>query len=135
MTRIQFRNTDHTNTYTVPINPVDVDIGDSSDYELVEIIDGAPIRATTSFDGRQRWLEWDSYEYVDTAVGTRFKAMLSELRSYVGSDKELHLQDIEADLNRGWKDIMVDNLEVTTMPGAGNIRKKIKLFFHYTEEI
>lgn len=134
MTRISFRNVGGGNEYFCPINPIFADIGDSTNYDMVSILDGAPVRVAAAFDGRRRTLEWDGFDYQgNNQIRDTFRAMLSELRTYKGTDKELHLQDIDIDLARGYKAILVDDVSTTTKRGAGNIRIVLKVTYHYTE--
>ncbi len=136
-TRISFRNIDNSNVYSVPINPLSVDIGDSTDYSVAGVLDGSAIRVTSSFDNRVRKLTWDAFEYGSSSgAGVRFDGMLSELRTYKGQNKELNLQTIDIDLSRGYKSIFVDDVKTTTVRGASkNIRIVLEILFRYTEAI
>ncbi len=137
VTRIQFRDPDGTNTFTCDFNPIDVIEGDSTDYSVAMVLDGAGIRVVTSFDNRPRRLTWDDFDYGnDSGVGVRFDAMVSELKTYRGSAKELHLQDIETDTARGFKDVFIDDVTTKIVRGASkNIRRVVEILFRYTEAI
>ena len=136
MTRIKFRNSDGTNEYSCTINPVEVEILDSVDYKVQPVLDGAGIRVVSAFDNRPRKLIWDPFEYGSgSTFSTRFEAMLSELRSYKGTSKELNLQDIETDLSRSWKDIFIDDVTTKVIRGAGYIKLQLTILFRYTEAL
>jgi hypothetical protein len=125
LSRIRFKNTDSSNTYDCPINPRSIDIKDSTDYKMQNVLDAAPIRIVAAFDGRPRILTWDSFEYSHTA----FQAMLSELRTYKGEDKRLDLRDIDG-FGLGEKQIHVDDVATTTLAG-GLFRLVLTVTYHY----
>ncbi len=136
-TRISFRNTDESNEYFCDINPLSVDIGDSTDYSVAGVLDGSAIRVTSSFDNRVRKLTWDAFEYgSDSGAGVRFDAQLSELRTYEGQNKELNLQTLDLDLSRSYKSVFIDDVTTTIVRGASkNIRIVLEILFRYTEAI
>lgn len=136
-TRISFRDTDESNEFFCDINPLSVDIGDSTDYSVASVLDGSAVRVVSSFDNRVRKLTWDAFEYgSDSGAGVRFDAMLSELRTYKGSAKELNLQTIDIDLSRGYKLVFIDDVTTTVVRGASkNVRIVLEILFRYTEAI
>lgn len=127
--RIRFRDTDETNTYTVPINPSVVDYGDSQDNKVIPIIDGYPAIQSSNFDGRIRTLNWDTVLENDSKA----QPMLTELRTYVNQEKQIHFGAIDHK-SWGWKNIRVVDVG-TTSPRGGLLQVSIVLTFFFTESV
>lgn len=129
--RIQFTDTnpDPPDVYECPINPVSVDLLDDRDYSSQPVLDGAPIGISSSFDGRQRKLVWDTFEYDDIT----FQDMRSQLILYENSSGiKLDLKDIDSP---GWgdEDIYVDEVRSEIQDaGTGKHRIQLTLTYHYT---
>lgn len=128
MQRIQFSDTDGSNVYTVPINPNFFDPVDNDEYQLLNPIDGSPIRVTTTFDSRVRILRWPAYP-VDNST---FMGLVSELNSYNGQNKRINLGDIDDAFSYGWRNIKVIDVKTTLNPG-GRLMKTLEVSYVYTE--
>jgi hypothetical protein len=124
---VQFRNLDGSDLYPVPYNPFKFDPVDSSDYEMIKIIDGSPVRSVSSFDDRVRTMEWP---FNKTSNAT-FSGMLSELKSYVGQLKQLNLGDIDT-YSWGWRNIRILDV-VSQLADGGELKKNIVLTFVFTQ--
>lgn len=127
--KIQFRDTDESNLYTVPYNPSQFDALDSVYYQMKNVIDGAPIRSVATFDGRTRTLTWPELPNSNTT----YTSMVSELKGYKGATKEVNFQDIDY-MSLGWKRIKIINVQTNLMPG-GNIRYGLILEYIYLDEL
>ena len=125
--RIKFGDiVDDPSAYELPINPDEVELLDSVDYDLVDTLDGSPIRSVATFDSRPRILKWPYYE----STNTTFSGMESELKSYKGLNKKLNLQDLDV-YSWGWRSIKVIDVTTSIMRG-GKIRKNMELIYVYT---
>src|SRR4030067_1373345 len=125
--RIKFGDiVDDPSCYELPINPDEVELLDSVDYDLVDTLDGSPIRSVATFDSRPRILKWPYYE----STNTTFSGMESELKSYKGLNKKLNLQDLDV-YSWGWRSIKVIDVTTSIMRG-GKIRKNMELIYVYT---
>jgi hypothetical protein len=125
ITRIEFTDSDETNSYSVPINPHIMDIVDSDEYSLIETLDGYSVKSNSTVDSRIRRLVWPAYRDTDST----FLAMLSELASYIGENKRLHLHDIDY-RSLGWKNIYVIDVTTNTEQG-GPVDIGIELLYRY----
>ena len=127
LTRIKFGDiVDDPSAYELPINPDEVELLDSVDYDLVDTLDGSPIRSVATFDSRPRILKWPYYE----STNTTFSGMESVLKSYKGLNKKLNLQDLDV-YSWGWRSIKVIDVTTSIMRG-GKIRKNMELIYVYT---
>ena len=86
MTKIEFTDTDDSNSYTPPYNPMEWDVIDNVDYKLQPTLDGAPIRAVATFDDRVRTMRWPANEHTNSV----FTTMVSTLKAYKGLNKNNH---------------------------------------------
>lgn len=129
MNRIQFRNVDTTNVYTLPINPNVWEAFSNTDYKMTNVLDGAPIRQVNKFDKRERILRWPAHSPNDNT----FSTMVTELKSYQGIEKEINFGDIDFE-NRGWKKIKITSVEQNPIPG-GELRTGLVVKYIYMESI
>lgn len=135
MTRITIRNTDGTGSYELLVNPVNIDLEDTEDYELHESLDGAPVKQKSTFDSRQRRWIWKPHKTSGTTHSTNFNSMLSTLRGYKGKRKEIKLEDADylgLYSTHGWMEIEVDDV-VTTREQGGVDKIGIEFIYHYTQ--
>jgi hypothetical protein len=129
LVRITFRDyLTHANTYILPINPNEMDLVDSDDYEMLQTLDGAPIKSNSSFDDRIRTLTWPYFP----ADNTTFSGMKSVLKSYIGLNKEIYLGTIDNYYSYSWRHIHVVDVTTSLMSG-GRVRQNLTLQFYYLE--
>ncbi len=128
MTRITFRNTDDSGEYEIPINPFQLDANDSTDYELIQVLDGSPIRSVSTFDGRVRTMKWPFYPVSNST----FMGMLSTLKGYKGLEKKLNLGTIDDAFSYDWRNIKVLDI-ATELKEGGDLRLGVTLTYTYTE--
>jgi len=102
------------NTYTCLINPKNLDVLDSSDIEIISVLDGTPIRSSSTFDDRVRTMEWDKFKVSNTT----FIGMVSQLKSYKGLNKILNLGDIDDAYSYGNRNIKVLDVSTRLLEGG-----------------
>lgn len=127
LTRITFRNTDTTGSYTLPINPDTFDPVDSADFQLIETLDGASARVTSTFDSRVRNLKWPAYP---TSNAT-FLAMVSVLKGYKGLEKQIYLGTLDDIFSYGYRNIKICDVR-TILQQGGDTRLALELDYIYT---
>jgi hypothetical protein len=105
MTRIEFTDTDSSNSYTVPYNPTAVTLHQNVVRDVVSDIASVPIIRTATVDNRIRTMVWGNFEAGDSS----FNSMVTTLKSYVGRLKLLNLHDIDYN-SLGAKTIQIINV-------------------------
>jgi len=103
--------------FTLIINPIEVDLQQSIQYELVETLDGQPIASLPLFDGRIRTLTWKNIPNK-----TPYIEMVSGLRNleYIVSGVQINYRDLhEDDNNDQWIPIQVLSVSTSWRAGAG----------------
>ncbi len=129
LNRITFRDQDETNLYTLPINPAIVDYVDDTDQSIIQTIDGTPIVIGSSYDGRLRKLEWETFPN-DNA---NFSALKSELKTYRGQLKQINFQTIDHQ-SFGYKNVRIVSVSTVT-PKGGALESRMILEYYYTESV
>ena len=122
-------NNDGVADITVPINPVEVDLAQSIDHELVPTIDGEPVSSLSMFDGRVRTLTWRNIPNK-----TPYTEMVSGLRllPYLVSGCQINLRDIHPSLgNSEMIPIRVNDVLTKYNQGAGPNSATNKLSYEY----
>lgn len=127
LTRITFRNQDTSGSYTLPINPDTADLVDSADFQLIETLDGASARVTSTFDSRVRTLKWPAYP----TSNSTFLTMVGILKGYKGVEKQIYLGTIDSIYSFGYRNIKVCDVR-TILQTGGDTRLAIELDYIYT---
>ncbi len=129
LTRLRFTNTDDSNAYQVPINPSQINLVDSFDANIEDVIDGSAILLQSNQDNRVRSATWDSFPESNTVMS----GIRTQLKSFKGLNKKLHLGSL--DINAlGFKKILVTDVN-TTSPRGGDFRIGLSFSWIYTEDI
>ena len=127
--RIRFTNIDDTNAYTTPINPSQINLVDSFDAKIEDVIDGSAILLQSNQDNRVRSATWDSFPESNTVMS----GIRTTLKSFKGLNKKLHLGAL--DINAiGFKKILVTDVS-TTSPRGGTFKMNLSFSWIYTEDI
>jgi hypothetical protein len=125
ITRIQFTDLNGSSAYTLPINPHEIDIKDEGSYEIIEVVDGYPIKNSKLADSYIRKMVWPEY----LSSNTTFTGMLSTLKSYINKSKRMNLQDVDY-LSQGWKEIKIIDVRTWVLRG-GDVRVGAELLYQY----
>ncbi len=129
LTRLRFTDIDDTNAYQVPINPSQINLVDSFDADIRDVIDGSAILLQSNQDNRVRSATWDSFPESNTVIS----GIRTEIKSYKGLNKKLHLGSL--DINAlGFKKILVTDV-ATTSPRGGTLKMNLSFSWIYTEDI
>jgi len=127
ITRISFSDyPDGGNSYSCPINPRTLDVIDSSDIEIIPVLDGTPIRSSSTFDDRIRTMKWDIFKVSNTI----FTGMISQLKSYKGLNKILNLGDIDDAYSYGNRNIKIIDVSSELREG-GELYLILSLTYSY----
>lgn len=128
LNRITFRDTDDSNEYKVPFNPLSIELNDSKELGKRDILDGPSVLQYKRNDQRVKTFSWP---FVTTSL-TRYMDMVDELRSYEGLRKKINLKTIDY-LSEGWKIIKV--VSVNTVPEANSPDLRVSLIFNYVDSV
>ncbi len=129
LTRLRFTDIDDTNAYQVPINPSQINLVDSFDANVEDVIDGSAILLQSNQDNRIRLATWDAFPESSVVMS----GIRTEIKSYKGLNKKLHLGSL--DINAlGFKKILVTDTS-TTSPRGGDFRISLSFSWIYTEDI
>jgi hypothetical protein len=128
MNRILFTDTNGTNSYILPVNPNTGIFEDSTDYTLLETLDGAPVRSKASFDGRVRSLIWPYFPVSNST----FMGMVSVLKTYKGAEKKIDLKDVDAAFSYGSRYIRILDVK-TDLQTGGDLRLNMQVDYVYTQ--
>lgn len=122
--RIQFRDIDGTNTYTLPYNPGSVNLLDNREGRVSPTISGSPVLQRSTFDGRERTISWPAYQYSTSDFNTSIRV----LKGFIGKRKQINLQTLNIP-DWSWPDIRVTNVTKRIVNNSGNLRYSVVLSF------
>lgn len=122
--RIRFNTTaTSTGAYTVPINPIELDLHVNTDHQTLDIIDGPAVIQNTYFDNRPYVLKWSRLPYDFTGVTT----MIQTLQGYQGDAKYVNFGTADYRVTgTGWSYVRMEDVKVSVHPG-GNIKYDIEV--------
>ena len=125
MLRVQFSDSSNgVSPWTVLLNPIDMNLIDSDDYNLFNPLDGSPIKDKKYFDSRPKQLFWTRLPDNLNGIGT----FISTLKSYEGQTKYVNFNDIDYRTSgTGWNKFIVDRADVSIEEG-GQIKYNITLY-------
>ena len=124
LSRIQFSdNASGTSPYTVPINPILLELNDNDNPTLVSIIDGGMIIQNKQYDDRPVTMTWNAIP----SDFSGFSTMLTTLRGYINSIRYLNFADVDYRVTTSvWNKFRVANLDVKVRRG-GPLRYDVTL--------
>ena len=122
--RIQFAdNPSGTSPYTVPINPIVLELNDNDDPSLIPIIDGGRIVQNKNYNDKPVTMTWNNIP----PNFDGFSTMLTTLRGYKNSIRYTNFRDIDYRVTTNtWDKYRVVNLDVKVKKG-GALRYDVTL--------
>lgn len=125
ITRIKFNTTaSDSGAFSLILNPSELELNDSDQYELVEILDGGQVKQEAFFDSRNITLTWKG---IPTDF-TGFQTMASTLKSYRNSIRFVNFGTADYRINATpqWVKTRVIDLDVIALRG-GKVRYDMTL--------
>ncbi len=108
--------------YTLPMNPVELELNDSREQELVSILDGPSVLQEAQFDDRQFKMTWVNMP--KNLAG--FTTMLTTLKSYVHATKYVNFASIDYRTTPAVEQVRIDDVKVTINRG-GKIKYNVEM--------
>lgn len=128
MVRVTFTDTDDSNSYEIPYNPVAVDLKQNINRDSIADIQQIPLVRTATIDNRIRTMRWAFYD-TDS-----FDTMVKILKSYAGRIKKINFQDFDYN-SLGSKTIQILNVRKTILNGFKGIRYAFEVDFLFKVDI
>lgn len=122
---ITLRNLDKTNSYQFTYNPESWNPEDSINATEFPTIDGMNFLFYSIGENREMSFVWPNY----SNSNTNFTAMVSELKSYIGQKKQMHLGNIDY-INQGWRNIRITDVS-TDVSFGGPLEYNLTLKYIY----
>jgi len=133
ITRIKFNDSAvDAGAYTVPLNPISVDLKDNKEANVIAPLDGGVVFQNKYFDSRPLMLEWVNIPNDYLNIPT----LLNTVSGYYGSVKYVHFGSIDKRYvaATGWTKVRVGPLRVTEEAprsgGGGKIFHSITLLLY-----
>lgn len=111
-----------TDEYEVYRNPYSWTALDGQSYKLLGTTESAAILQLNNKDNREKSLVWAPMVFVENGS---YHLMTNKLKSYIGKNLDLNLQDIDY-FSLGWHSIFVTDVQCDLLPG-GELRYSITL--------
>jgi len=130
MLRVEFTDTDSSNSYSVPYNPVSIDLLQNVNRDVVSNYSGLPLIRTATIDNRVRSMQWGSY----ASSNSSFETMVRELKSYVGRNKIVNFQDFDYN-SLGTQTIQILNVRKVILNDFKGLRYSLVIDFIFKNAI
>ena len=129
MTRVQFNTTaSASGAYTIPINPVELDLAYSQAKVVQEQLDGPVILNNFQYDSRPRSMKWLKIR----SDYPGFQTMIQTLKGYQGSKRYVNFNDIDYNVPvLGWVRYIVEDVIVSIEPG-GKLKYNVEVLLRKT---
>lgn len=121
-------------TYTFPLNPLEVDLKNSSDIVGIETLFGAQSFQQSLYDHRIRTMSWKNVPLTSTVGGSlNFTPQLASIKSWVGNIRYINFGDLTRFNNwpsgNTWCKARILNVDVRYKPGSAVIAESVIVDF------
>lgn len=122
--RIKFNDTPtDVGAYILPLNPSSLELNESDDYVLLQLVDGGTVKQSRYFDSRAFVLGWSRIPSTYSGISS----MLSTLKGYIDAVKYVNFSDVDYRIGvSGWIKIRVLDVKVT-IPAGGKVKYNIEM--------
>jgi len=124
MVRVTFTNTDSSNSYEAPYNPVSVELKQNILRDSIADFNMLATIRTTTIDNRIRTMTWGLFESSDST----FETMVRILKSYAGRTKIIDFQDFDYN-SLGTKTIQILNVRKVIVNNIKRLRYNLEIDF------